>query len=73
MVYYDEVSITGKTVWYFKKRKNGKSIRETCEVFSLKMDQCVTSENLEKLLEVLPDMFEGDVVEFDVQTKFSNC
>tara|TARA_R110000765_G_scaffold65426_4_gene126933 strand:- start:328 stop:549 length:222 start_codon:yes stop_codon:yes gene_type:complete len=73
MVYYEEVSITGNAVWYFKKRKNGKSIRDTREVFSLKMDQCVTSENLEKLLEVLPDMFEGDLVEFNVQTKFSNC
>ena len=73
MVYYDGVTITGNAVWYFKKRKNGKSIRETCEVFSLKMDQHVTSENLEKLLEVLPDMFDGDLVEFDVQTKFSNC
>lgn len=73
MIFYEKVTIKGNAVWYFKKRKNGKSIRETSEVFSLEMDQCVTSENLEKLLEVLPDMFDGDHVEFDVQTKFSNC
>jgi len=72
MIFYEKVTITGNAVWYFKKRKNGKPIRSEKEVMSMDIDYSITSEELEKLLEVLPDMFCGDHVEFDIHTKITN-
>ena len=72
MIFYDKVTIKGNAVWYFKKRKNGKPVREEQEVMSVEMDACINSDQLEKLLEILPDMFEGDYVEFDIHTKITN-
>ena len=56
MIFYDKVTIKGNAVWYFKKRKNGKPIREQREVLSMEIDTCLNSEHLEQLLEVLPDI-----------------
>tara|TARA_R110002072_G_scaffold58091_4_gene148598 strand:+ start:76 stop:297 length:222 start_codon:yes stop_codon:yes gene_type:complete len=72
MIFYEKVTITGNAVHYFKKRKNGKPIRNEQEVMSMEIDYSITSEELEKLLEVLPDMFCGDIVEFDIHTKITN-
>lgn len=72
MIFYDKVTIKGNSVWYFKKRKNGKPIREQREVLSMEIDTCLNSEHLEQLLEVLPNIYEDEYVEFDIHTKITN-
>ena len=72
MIFYDKVTIKGNSVWYFKKRKNGKPIREQREVLSMEIDTCLNSEHLEQLLEVLPNIYENEYVEFDIHTKITN-
>ncbi len=72
MIFYDKVTIKGNAVWYFKKRKNGKPIREQREVLSMEIDTCLNSEHLEQLLEVLPSIYEGEYVEFDIHTTITN-
>ena len=72
MIFYDKVTIKGNSVWYFKKRKNGKPIREQREVLSMEIDTCLNSEHLEQLFEVFPNIYEDEYVEFDIHTKITN-
>lgn len=72
-MYYDSVEITGEAVDWYKKRKNAKEpTEERREFLTLKMDRFFESEQLDKLLEVLQDITEGEYVEFTVKSKTTN-
>jgi|TARA_R110000803_G_scaffold27400_4_gene64096 hypothetical protein len=73
MVYYDEVQITGKSVNFYKERKNSvKTTKDEHEVLSVNLKVMTTSKDLDRILEVLQDITTDDYVEFDVTAKITN-